>query len=69
MLNTETGKEYGNSGYQTLHNVSMPVLTSEDMVFGVNSTHASLVDPINGTSNILSLPMDNSQGLHRYQLR
>jgi len=65
MLNPDTGVEYDTTGYNTLRNVSMPILTKDNLVFAVNGSHVSLVDPINNDSYITKLPMENPQGVHR----
>ncbi|KAF6034479.1 hypothetical protein EB796_007212 [Bugula neritina] len=64
MLNPDTVVEYDTAGYDTLRNVSMPILTKDNLVFAVNGSHASLVDLINNDSYITKLPMENPQGVH-----
>lgn len=65
MLDTKSGKEYDTSGYDVLRNISMPILTNTNEVLVVNSTHISLIDPVEETLAIEELPVRYIHGVHR----
>ena len=65
MIHPDTGVKYDTSTYTTLTNIGMPVLTKDNLVFAVNNTHASLVDPINNRSFVTTLPRHYIAGVHR----